>query len=138
MEGEVLVQSYTPTSPSIQFARHHDFEGFVEQEMEFRERFHFPPFSRMVLVTVRSEAGKRPSSPPRPSCADSARSPRRTSPSAKPPPPPEKAKGYYRFQTALRGTSTRAMSRAVQTVLHALPLPDDVFIVADVDPVQLM
>src|SRR5260221_412857 len=35
--GEVFVQTSTPFSPSIQFARHHDFDGFWEQESEFRE-----------------------------------------------------------------------------------------------------
>ena len=29
VEGEVLVQTFTPHSPSIQFARHHDFDGFA-------------------------------------------------------------------------------------------------------------
>src|SRR5437762_5091122 len=42
--GEVFVQSYTPFSPSIQFARHHDFAGYFQQELEFRERCDFPPF----------------------------------------------------------------------------------------------
>jgi hypothetical protein len=32
--GEVFVQTSTPFSPSIQFARHHDFDGFWEQESE--------------------------------------------------------------------------------------------------------
>src|SRR6266404_6986665 len=41
--GEVFVQTYTPFSPSIQFARHHDFAGYFEQELEFRERCDFPP-----------------------------------------------------------------------------------------------
>jgi primosomal protein N' (replication factor Y) len=51
---EVLVQTFTPFSPSIQFARHHDFDGFVEQELEFREHFGFPPFSRMILTCARA------------------------------------------------------------------------------------
>src|SRR5207237_1595740 len=29
--GEVFVQTYTPFSPSIQFARHHDFVGYCQQ-----------------------------------------------------------------------------------------------------------
>src|SRR5256886_13766620 len=33
--GEVFVQTYTPFSPSIQFARHHDFAGYFQQELEF-------------------------------------------------------------------------------------------------------
>ena len=36
LEGEVIVQTFTPHSPSIQYARQHDFDGFSEQEMEFR------------------------------------------------------------------------------------------------------
>ncbi|MEP7014984.1 MAG: primosomal protein N', partial [Verrucomicrobiota bacterium] len=40
--GEVFVQTYTPFSPSIQFARHHDFAGYFQQELEFRERCDFP------------------------------------------------------------------------------------------------
>src|SRR6266513_979895 len=52
--GEVFVQTYTPFSPSIQFARHHDFAGYFQQELEFRERCDFPPFKHAVLITVRS------------------------------------------------------------------------------------
>jgi len=42
--GEVFVQTYTPFSPSIQFARHHEFRRLLPQELEFRERCDFPPF----------------------------------------------------------------------------------------------
>src|SRR5437763_2696441 len=51
--GQVFVQTYTPFSPSIQFARHHDFAGYFEQELEFRERCDFPPFKHAILMTVR-------------------------------------------------------------------------------------
>src|SRR5437667_4740327 len=47
--GEVFVQTYTPFSPSIQFARHHDFAGYFQQELEFRERCDFPPFKHAVF-----------------------------------------------------------------------------------------
>jgi primosomal protein N' (replication factor Y) len=52
--GEVFVQTYTPFSPSIQFARHHDFAGYFQQELEFRERCDFPPFKHAILITIRS------------------------------------------------------------------------------------
>jgi primosomal protein N' (replication factor Y) len=52
--GEVFVQTYTPFSPSIQFARHHDFAGYFQQELEFRDRCDFPPFMHAILITVRS------------------------------------------------------------------------------------
>ena len=57
--GEVFVQTYTPFSPSIQFARHHDFAGYFDQELEFRERCDFPPFTHAILITVRS-GSRRP------------------------------------------------------------------------------
>ncbi|GAA5478767.1 primosomal protein N' [Haloferula helveola] len=54
LEGEVTVQTFTPHIPSIQFARHHDFDGFAEQELEMRRQFHFPPFTRCAVLTSRS------------------------------------------------------------------------------------
>ena len=139
MEGEVLVQTFTPFSPSIQFARHHDFEGFVEQELEFRERFGFPPFARMVLITVRSQMRERAEfttqtlvrrlkeNVPEGSVVGEAT-----------PAPLERARGYHRFQTALRGPAVRPLAHAIQTALSGLTLPEDVFVAVDVDPVQLL
>ncbi len=139
MEGEVLVQTFTPFSPSIQFARHHDFDGFVDQEMEFRERFGFPPYTRMALITIRSQMRERAEFtaqtlvrklkdqvPPGTILGEAA------------PAPLEKARGYYRFQVALRGAGARGLARAIQQTLAGLPLPEDVFVAVDVDPVQLL
>ncbi len=53
VEGEVFVQAYTPFHPAIQFARRHDFVGFYEQEIEFREQLKYPPASRVALLTLR-------------------------------------------------------------------------------------
>jgi primosomal protein N' (replication factor Y) len=53
VEGEVFVQSFTPFHPAIQYARRHDYLGFYEQEMEFREQLKYPPATRIALVTVK-------------------------------------------------------------------------------------
>ena len=53
VEGEVVVQTFSPVHPAIQFARHHDFVGFFEAEMEFREQLLYPPFTRAALLTIR-------------------------------------------------------------------------------------
>lgn len=47
--GTVLVQTYNPDHPSVVFARNHDYEGFVEQELQMREDLGYPPFGRLVL-----------------------------------------------------------------------------------------
>ena len=139
LEGEVLVQTFTPFSPSIQFARHHDFGGFVEQELEFREHFGFPPFSRMILITVRARLRERAEF----TTQTLVRRLREAVPESATvgetaPAPLEKARGFYRFQTTLRGPSARPLSHAVQQTLAVLPLPEDVFVAVDVDPVNLL
>jgi len=53
VEGEVFVQAFTPFHPAIQYARRHDFTGFYEQEIEFREQLKYPPVSRVALLTLR-------------------------------------------------------------------------------------
>jgi primosomal protein N' (replication factor Y) len=53
VEGEVFVQAFTPFHPAIQYARRHDFAGFYEQEIEFREQLKYPPVSRAALLTLK-------------------------------------------------------------------------------------
>jgi primosomal protein N' (replication factor Y) len=53
VEGEVVVQAFTPFHPAIQYARRHDFKGFYEQEIEFREQLKYPPLTRAALLTLR-------------------------------------------------------------------------------------
>jgi primosomal protein N' (replication factor Y) len=53
VEGEVFVQAFAPFHPAIQYARRHDFTGFYEQEIEFREQLRYPPISRVALLTLK-------------------------------------------------------------------------------------
>ncbi|MFY8216550.1 MAG: replication restart helicase PriA [Chthoniobacterales bacterium] len=138
-EGEVLVQTFTPASPSIQFARHHDFNGFWEQESEFRRGFGYPPFARMVLITVRGvreEMAKL-------TCETLHRYLKRDLPAdtviGEPSPAPiAKVKTFHRFQIALRGASTLRMTRVIKPAIQALTLPTDVHIAVDVDAQYLL
>ncbi|MCC6149630.1 MAG: primosomal protein N' [Planctomycetes bacterium] len=56
--GTVIVQTFKPTHPAIVCAARQDYRGFVAGEMEHRRISHYPPFSRLVLVTV--EAREKP------------------------------------------------------------------------------
>ncbi len=137
--GEVFVQTFTPFSPSIQFARHHDFTGYFEQELEFRERCEFPPFRHAVLLTVRSAHETRASF----SAETLARRLREALPaefilSSPTPAPLEKLQGQFRFHILLRGEAIVRLSRLVRETLDKLPLPEDVIVSVDVDPYQLL
>jgi primosomal protein N' (replication factor Y) (superfamily II helicase) len=137
--GEVFVQSSTPFSPSIQFARHHNFIGFWEQEMEFRERCEYPPFLHLFMIHVRSEHQRR--------AEFTAETIHRRIKEALDngvtlhevvPAPIERSKGYYRYQILLRTPHIRKLSRTIRAVLDKLTIPEDVLISLDVDPYQLL
>ncbi len=137
--GEVFVQTFTPFSPSIQFARHHDFTGYFDQELEFRERCDFPPFKHAVLLTIRSEHEARAQF----SAETIARRLREALPdefiTGTPTPAPlEKLQGQFRFHILLRGEAIMRLSRLVRETLDKLPLPEDVIASVDVDPYQLL
>jgi primosomal protein N' (replication factor Y) len=53
VEGEVIVQAFTPFHPAIQYARRHDYSGFYEQEIEYREQLKYPPIARIALLVVK-------------------------------------------------------------------------------------
>lgn len=134
MEGEVVIQTFTPHSPSIQFARHHDFEGFADQEFEFRREFEFPPFSHSALLTSKcsherlaeftlQNLHQRLSKEVPPGLELGVPNPA----------PTPKAHGLYRFQLLLRAKNPRTLSNHVQKVLAATTLPEEVSVVFDMD-----
>ena len=139
VEGEVFVQSFTPFSPAIQFARHHDFEGFWEQEIEFRKQWDYPPFTHLVLIHVRSPHEDRARFSTETLHRRLAESlPPGTTLSEPAPAPLEKSHGNFRFQLMLRTRAILKLSRHLRTVLDKLPFPDDVIVTVDVDAYQLL
>jgi primosomal protein N' (replication factor Y) len=53
--GKVVLQTYHPDHYAIQFAQQHDYAGFYEKEVRFRKWMHYPPFSALANVLVRSD-----------------------------------------------------------------------------------
>jgi primosomal protein N' (replication factor Y) len=53
--GKVVLQTYFPDHYAIQFAALHDYNGFYEKELRFRKWMHYPPFTSVANVLVRSD-----------------------------------------------------------------------------------
>jgi primosomal protein N' (replication factor Y) len=139
MAGEVYVQSATPFSPSIQFARHHDFEGFWEQENEFRERCDYPPFCHLLMIHIRSEHQRRAEfSGETLHRRISEQLDAATTLHPVVPAPIERSKGYYRYQILMRTHAIRRLSKTIRGILDKLTFPEEVIVSVDVDPQQLM
>lgn len=53
--GKVVLQTYFPDHYAVQFAAAHDFAGFYDKESRFRGWMHYPPFTALANVLVRSD-----------------------------------------------------------------------------------
>lgn len=53
--GKVILQTYFPEHYAVQYAALHDFVGFYEKELRFRSWMHYPPYSALANVLVRSD-----------------------------------------------------------------------------------
>jgi primosomal protein N' (replication factor Y) (superfamily II helicase) len=52
--GKVILQTYFQDHYAVQYAARHDFVGFYEKELRFRSWMHYPPYSALANVVVRS------------------------------------------------------------------------------------
>ena len=141
VEGEVLVQAFTPFHPAIQYARRHDFHGFYEQEMEFRRQLKYPPLTRIALLLLRGrneekvkfsadylkrELAKKTGGP-----ADLILKGPAAAPLAR-------TKTEYRFQIMLLTRQMSRLSLLLAELSAGLTLPEEVKMTVDIDPVDLM
>jgi primosomal protein N' (replication factor Y) (superfamily II helicase) len=53
--GKVILQTYFQDHYAVQYAARHDFAGFYEKELRFRSWMHYPPYSAIANVLVRSD-----------------------------------------------------------------------------------
>jgi len=140
IEGEVFIQAFTPFHPAIQYARHHDFLSFYEQEIEFRRQLQYPPLTRIALITLKGVNEEKVKF-----LADHVKHKLENEQAAFPgliikgpaPAPLARAETKFRYQIMLRTQSMTRLSRHLAT-LGAVGLPDDVTLIVDIDPVNLM
>ncbi len=52
-QGEVLIQTFDPKHFVYTFLRNHDYEGLYRQQIQEREQYHYPPFYRLIILTLK-------------------------------------------------------------------------------------
>jgi primosomal protein N' (replication factor Y) len=52
-QGMVLIQTWNPTHPLIKKVKDNDYPGFYKAEMADRRNYDYPPFSRLVILSVK-------------------------------------------------------------------------------------
>ncbi len=55
--GAVVLQTYDCEMPALEWSKNHDYGRFLQEELEARQAFEYPPFSQIIRVVV---AGDEP------------------------------------------------------------------------------
>ncbi|MDC0015325.1 primosomal protein N', partial [Flavobacteriales bacterium] len=58
-QGKVVIQTYSPDHPVIQKVIDNDYHGMYEQEIEEREKYGYPPFYRLIQLTIKHRERER-------------------------------------------------------------------------------
>ena len=53
--GKVIIQTRQPDAPVINLVRRNDYEAFYQSQMEERAAFGYPPYTRIIMVTVKGQ-----------------------------------------------------------------------------------
>lgn len=137
--GEVVVQTFTPKSDAVQFAKRADFDGFAEAELKMRKDFGYPPYRHLIHHLIR---GPNPEKI-RFFAEHWARLVEKElgglvemrGPAVA---PIEKVKDEYRFQIWYFTTQTAKVAAELARLQATFSWPDDVTQVLDVDPMSLV
>jgi len=146
--GEVIIQTYNPSHPSIRMAVTQDFLHFYDAEISQREDLNYPPFYRLVVFRMvgTSLSRTRDYATMVGELSTAVREEERSFRSAieilgPAEAPWEKLKGKYRWQMLIKGQDHRVIHAFTEKVLLSLRLrirASGVRVVVDVDPLNLL
>ena len=137
--GRVLVQTFCPEDPAIRHAAHHDYLSFVNEELPRREACALPPFGRVARLIVRGpepEAARNYLN----LVADALR--KEASPEVRLMGPAEapiaKIRDLHRFHLQIRASSPAPLHDAIRAVLPQFPVPGELELAIDIDPISVL
>jgi len=141
--GRVLVQTFSPEHPAIAFACHHDYQGFMGQELAIREKFGYPPYGSLARIIVRGpelmstesfaeQVGKQIGKLRSQLGLDQVRV---LGPAA---PPIARLRGNHRFHLLLLAEDPGQLHRLLTRLQSELKPPKEVLYVIDVDALDML
>lgn len=137
--GRVLIQTFTPHHDAIQFARHHDVDGFQQSEMEYRKAHGYPPYRRVALITFRGRQEDKVKF-----CVETAARRLREALAGKVevpdpgPAPLARLRDAFRYQIFLLSDRMPALAAVLKKEILGVTWPEQVRAVVDIDPINLM
>lgn len=137
--GEVVVQTMTPESAPIQYAKRDDMESFLEEELANRVEYGYPPSTRLIRHIFRSRSeeklefyAEKWADEIEKKIGDfcSIRGPA--------PAPLEKSEDFYRWHIWYFTQNVRMAVAEITKLRAEFPMDEDVEDTLDVDPMSMM
>jgi len=134
--GDVFVQTFQPEHLTIRLAAKHDYDAFAADEIQTRQRLHYPPFGRLARIIVRSQQRQTAHE------AIQAVAGRLIEPASiagitvlgPQPCPIAKISRFWRYHVLLKAPSARALLHFFDGIRSDLSPPGNIQMAIDVDP----
>jgi primosomal protein N' (replication factor Y) len=137
--GRVIIQTYWPDHPAVVAVASGDPSALYEGERSQRAALGYPPFGRLVNVGVSgTSSGAVSAAADHVAAALRVLCPPEWEVLGPAPAPIARVKGRWRWHVLVKAPVGAAVSAPVRAALGAVGTPDDVTVVADVDPVSML
>ena len=142
--GEVYFQTYNPEFFALETAKEQDYESFYKTEIQSREDFDYPPFSKIIRIILSSKnqyRAERSAQEIAMRLNDVVNKMQISEPLAILGPVAcviEKLQERYRFQILIKNKLEEKGHRFIHSFLSQIKLPDDIKLTVDVDPLDIL
>jgi primosomal protein N' (replication factor Y) len=143
--GQVVIQTYNPEHPSLEFALRHDFDRFASQELMNRKELSYPPYGRIIVIRFQGNDSAKVQSAAKQFVIRSEQLKNQASQLngveilGPAPAPMAKLRGKYRYHVLLKSKDTGLLNSFYRRVLGDESwLVAGVRMIPDVDPLQLL
>lgn len=142
--GEVYFQTYNPEFFALETAKEQNYKSFYTTEIQSREDYDYPPFSkiiRIILSSKNSYRAERSAQEIAMRLKDVIDKMQISEPLAVLGPGAcviEKLQEWYRFQILIKNKLEDRGHRFVHSFLSQIKLPEDIKLTVDVDPLDIL
>jgi primosomal protein N' (replication factor Y) len=137
LAGEAIVQTLYPTHYSIRHACQQDYAAFFADELEFRQRMHYPPIVAMINTVVKGKTREGALTDANELVRALRWGGEQYRVLGPAPAPLSRLKGEYRAQFFIKGSHRAAMRKSLVAVLDSRPEIRRRTLV-DVDPMSVL
>ena len=142
LPGRVVLQTFLPDDPTINFALKHDYDGFAARELALRKEVELPPFARMVRIVLRDQEAEKLHATSEALAEAVNAAVAQVGPDVivkgPMPCPISRIAGFYRNQVVLQSPKASQLQRVLAVVRQEKALAKSDRIAVDVDPTSLL